>query len=97
MSGAVLRRFFVAQGRQAPSCLHEMVFVGRKNMEHDSAKWSCEKSSRRQPTRFFEPENKKVPEEPTPFGVVKELLGISRIRHRIRPSCRFHNSTEAGG
>ena len=32
--------FFVAQARQAPSCLHEMVFVGRKNMKHDSAECS---------------------------------------------------------
>ena len=46
------RCFFVAQARQAPSCLHEMVFVGRKNMEHDSAECLCEKSSRSQPTRL---------------------------------------------
>ena len=44
--------FFVAQARQAPSCLHEMVFVGRKNMEHDSAEWSRAKLGRDQPTQL---------------------------------------------
>lgn len=33
--------FFVAQARKEASCLHEMPFDGRKNMEHDSAECSC--------------------------------------------------------
>ena len=41
----------LAQARQAPSCLHEMVFVGRKNMEHESAECSKAKTSRWKPTR----------------------------------------------
>ena len=32
--GVNLIRLFVAKARQVQSCLHEIVFAGRKNMEH---------------------------------------------------------------
>ena len=33
--------FFVAKARQVPSCLHEMVFAGRKNMSAIVRMFAC--------------------------------------------------------